>query len=982
MSGPKGLGFILVVVVFAAGACHAQPLEGLPETIVRELKAPEDMPQGQYILVRSWQAENAAHKTGRLVDDADAEGGKAWEVAPDADRADTALFGPYIEVDPGYYVAFFRIKLLDELEDDEPVGRVDACVGYAQEFLAAMDLRPTELSRGKYVQVPLGFRYVRGKLECRLEWGGSAALRIDGVALFRLEGAQEPERRWRVPQPRPSGQPTDIPYTQQARPFADIFPRSAPPARTLMVCDLRKERPDVRLMVFALQGLVNRAQPRLYCLWNQTDELWLEQMKERGWIDATERVAVTDLLARFRGVVKGAVITDPALPHTKNIATMLAGVRDALPVSPRLARTLDLPVLEDLRGRWKTSAEAYRWALEELWPSMNHHVLACLWPDHLALRDYLVQHKVFIFWLPGPIDGAQKYSDPEAEVRLVEELLARAPANIPVMGYSWAGQDVGIGEGPGVTLFAEFAKYLVGSIDVSNLSVHSGFNVELRQPPAPPPPALQQDKIYVSFIISDGDNLPVLATHNFPQLWSDPTRGKFPIGWTLSPSASMLIPSVVDYYYRTATPNDHFLGAVSGVGYTYLDHYAKRFRETDRPAVLREFFDQTAEYMRRCDLRDLWIMGATRPELFAAYAQGIPFLRSLFPDYGRAVVSYADATFSTARRVPVFRAVGVWRMDASREERINELVADVRRMSPSDRPGFMHIFVLNWFCDLPMLGEILQRLGPDYVCVRPDHLAQLYAEDMERQEISLRLPTVVACIEGWPLELGVRGAVQNVSGRAHDVKLRVLGGLDQAGVEPRQARLEPGEEVKVFVTGRPAGEVLTFEAEGDFGTRRAEAALRRIPVGQVLAGLPTEGRLVPAAYLEAEVMAHLSGTLHHDPDASGGQLWLARTGADRPAHVVFGPYQTLPAGRYLALFRLKRMGDGTGAVALLDACVGGGSPQTGRREVMAEELPEGQWRWAPLLFEHPGGPYETRVQWSGAADLAVDAIAVWLFEPL
>ncbi|MCX7599189.1 MAG: GxGYxYP family putative glycoside hydrolase [Armatimonadetes bacterium] len=982
MRGLIGLGIVVAGGLFAAGACRAQPLEGLPDAIVRELKGPEDMPQGRYILVQAWQAESAAHKTGRLVDDPEAEGGKAWQVTPGEEKQDTALFGPYIEVDPGYYVAFFRIKLLDELEDDEPVGRVDACVGYGQEFLAAMDLRPSELTPGEYVQVPLGFRYVRGKLECRLEWNGMAALRIDSVSLYRLEGAAEPERRWRVPQPRPTGEPKDLPYLKTERPFPDIFPRSATPARTLVVCDLRKERPDVRLMVFALQGLVNRAQPRIYCLWNQTDEFWLERMQAQGWIDGTEAVAPTDLLARFRQSVKGMVITDPALPATKNIATMLAGVRDGLPVSPRLAKTLDLPLLEDLRGRWKTSAEAYRWAMEELWPAMNHHVLACLWPDHLALRDYLVQHRIFIFWLPGPIDGAQKYSAPDAEVRLVEELLAEAPANIPIMGYSWAGQDVGIGEGPGVTLFAEFAKYLVGSIDVSNLSVHSGLSAELRQPPAPPPPALQDDKIYVSFIISDGDNLPVLTNGNFPQLWADKTRGAFPIGWTLSPSACLLISDVVDYYYRTATSNDFFLGAVSGVGYTYLDHYAKRFRESDRPAVMREFFAQTAEYMGRCDLQDLWIMGATRPELFAAYAEGIPFLRSLFPDYGRAVASYADATFTTARRVPVFRATGVWRMAASREERIAEVAADVRRMSPSQRPGFMHIFVLNWFCDLPMLKEILDRLGPDYVCVRPDHLAQLYAEDMERRQIALRLPAAATCIEDWPLELKVSGVLQNVSGQAREVRLRGAGGLDEALLEPQQASLRPGEEIKLSVTGRPATDKLTIEAAGDFGTRRAEVELRRIPVKEVLVGLPTAGRLVPISYLEAEVLAHLSGSLGHDPAASGGQIWLAHRGQDRPGHIVFGPYQALAKGQYLALFRLKRLSEGTGLVVLLDTCIGGGSPQTGQREVRAEELPEGQWRWVPLVFDHPGGQYETRVLWSGSTDLAVDAVAVWLLEPL
>ena len=89
----------------------------------------------------------------------------------------------------------------------------------------------------------------------------------------------------------------------------------------------------------------------------------------------------------------------------------------------------------------------------------------------------------------------------------MEQLFARMPVNIPVMSYPWAAKDVGIGEGPGVTLFAEFGKYLVGSIDCSNLSVHSGIRVpQFRQKPMPRLPAEDRSKVYVSFVISDGDD--------------------------------------------------------------------------------------------------------------------------------------------------------------------------------------------------------------------------------------------------------------------------------------------------------------------------------------------------------------------------------------------------------------------------------------------------------------------------------------------
>ncbi|NOY82800.1 MAG: hypothetical protein GXP31_17515, partial [Kiritimatiellaeota bacterium] len=64
-------------------------------------------------------------------------------------------------------------------------------------------------------------------------------------------------------------------------------------------------------------------------------------------------------------------------------------------------------------------------------------------------------------------------------------------------------------------------------------------------------------------------------------------------------------------------------------------------------------------------------------------------------------------------------------------------------------------------------------------------------------------------------------------------------------------------------------------------------------------------------------------------------------------------------------------------LAELDACVAGGAPQTGRRALRAGDLPVGRWRWVPVVFEHPGGAYETRVLWAGHVPFAVDAVALW-----
>ncbi|HEY3284895.1 MAG TPA: GxGYxYP domain-containing protein [Armatimonadota bacterium] len=957
------------------GAVWSQA-SGLPQDIAGEVSSVAKLPGGQYTLVQAWEAEGKAggHQIGRAVGDPDASEGKAWEARISTDAPTGALlFGPYAGPPAGDYVAFFRLKLLDEAGEDT-VGELDAAASYGLEVLRTEPLVGSGLKLGRYVYVPLAFHYERGPLECRVNWSGYAGLRVDRVALFRLEGGTPVPPQARAAEAKPSGLPRNLSLPAEKRPFPSIFPRSAVPSKKLVVFDLKRVPPDWQLAILALQGLVNRRQPTLYCLFNATDDFWLDWMRKRGWTKSTETIATPEaLLGRYAGAAKGVIITDPALPASRNVATMLAGVRNALPVSPRMAEQVGLPVLEDLRGRWRTSADAYRWAFDKLWPKLNHHVIACSYPDHLGLRDYLVQNRVFIFWLSGAIDGAKPFANPTREARLMEQLLAKMPANIPVMSYPWAAKDVGIGEGPGVTLFAEFGKYLVGSINCSNLSVHSGIRVASFRQRFPAAPKLRKDKVYVSWVISDGDNLPVLTVNNYPQLWKDPVRGKLPIGWSVSPSASLLIPDILSYYYSTATPADEFLTAVSGVGYTYPDSYGLRFKPADRKRAFDGFLAQTTETMRRMDLRSAWIMNATRPQVIARYAAGIPGIKALFPDYGKRVISYSEATYPTAGGVPVFHAVLSWPETIPREERIQGLVREIRSMGDGGSPRFLHLFVLNWFADLPLLQEVQRRLGPRYVAVRPTQLADLYRQQVEQDKVLVRAPSLVSALEGRPVAF--EASFRNTTSRPVDLSVAVAG-LGKPLVSPGALRLAPWEERPVQVTGVPGAGSVTLKARGSFGSREASIAIGRVPAREVLGKLPA-GSLVSLRRWEAEDLAHRSGSRKAEASASGGAVWSAGPGTLNQGWVMYGPYTPLPAGRYLALVRLRRTTPGSGLVVTLDVATKGGTTQTAKRDLSARDLPEGEFRSIPLVFNHTGAELETRAFSTGAAGLEIDRVDLW-----
>ena len=973
------------ILTLATSLLAALPLAGVsaqtpPDDITREVPARARVPRGTYRLFRSWEAETPAnHTTGRAVEDATASGGKAWEARRGTDAASKYLiFGPYLDTPAGNYVAFFRLKVLEEAEDDI-AAHLDASVGSAVKILAAQDVWTGDLSRDRYVEIPLAFHTPGGKLECRLFWSGYAGLRLDKVTLFALDGASATALR--APTAAPSGQPANLPYRAETRPFLEVFPRAPKPAPRQIVFDLKAQPYDRRTLLLCLQGLVNREQPSLYALFDETDRQWLDWMKQRGWIESEETIAdPMTLVARYREKIKGVVIYDSRLASSKNVAMMIASLKDGVVASPRLARELGLPVLDDLRGRWKTHAEAYRWAYDHLWPQLNHFVMACLYPDDASgLRDYLYQQRVFTFWITGPIDGALPGGDPTAEACVMEEVLAQAPANIPMMGFPWAGDDVGIGEGGGVRLFAQYGKFLVGAVGVANLSMQSGFPTPAFHQRRPVAPELQQDKVYLTWLMSDGDNLPVLTRGNFPQLWRNPAHGRVPIAWSLSPCAALMVPATVDYYYEHATTNDAFVGAVSGVGYTYPDDFAQRFEPAARTRFFGDFLRLTGDYLPRSDLKEIWVMGVSQPEMMNRYAAEIPTLDAIFPDYGKRLDRYDEVFYPSARGVPVFHAVTHWEEGATRSRKMDLLVEELRAAAPKERPAFLHAFIWNWGADLSLLPEVMARLGPQFVAVGPDHLAALAKQALAQQKVLLRCAPGVVAIEGRPIHFQV--TAYNATSAPLPFQAAVTEGLRAVSVTPVQGDLPPFQSFPITVQGQPAGSSLRLALKGVWGEGAKSIALQTIPASELAGALPPDASLRFTDRFEAAGLSHRSGVAQADASAPSGKVWVAKTGVAEAGHIVFGPYKPMPAGHYLALFRLKRTGEGEGSLARIDVHAEAARTDAAARSISVKEAPVNAWRAYPLEFTHPGGTLETRIFWPGKASLAVGEILLWEIVP-
>jgi len=96
-------------------------------------------------------------------------------------------------------------------------------------------------------------------------------------------------------------------------------------------------------VVSALQGIVNRENPLLYIKYvvnkytkKNVDGYWFKKFIDKnGWLENVDTETITDiveLVTNFKSYLNGAVVYDPNVPATSNVASTVAGVEDLLPI--------------------------------------------------------------------------------------------------------------------------------------------------------------------------------------------------------------------------------------------------------------------------------------------------------------------------------------------------------------------------------------------------------------------------------------------------------------------------------------------------------------------------------------------------------------------------------------------------------------------------------------------------------------------------
>lgn len=495
-------------------------------------------------------------------------------------------------------------------------------------------------------------------------------------------------------------------------PQGQLLPSFPAPAQTQDLIYLNNNTDAEMYLFSSLKGLVNRTQPRIFSYegdaFAEGAFTWLNSLNIK-YNNITTNSGTWDLLIKYRSEISGLIVYDTAQIHTVNLATRLAKDYNALIASPELLSRLtsapyNFPILLDLRGQFTSKQQIYQYIFDNYWENTDKRILIGLDPilHKASLREYAVALGAVVVWL-----------DPQnsEESALLNRFLASMPAGANILGW-WPQEQ------PGVDRVSNYGFTTIASDYCTNLTFHSGMPRLIDPHPMPAKPELK-NKIYVAFILSDGDNLQYVE-HLFRKLWNNPDRGAVPIGWTVSPAMVDAMPGALNFYHQTATDNDNLISGPSGYGYTYPDNWVN----SSLNSALADFVTKTEEYNEAAGLRVITVWNTITGGIYSSvgniYADNAPTLLGVTAqNTGGSQVIY-DAKLPGKPLTCNY---------CSTEQDMLNAIASGASGWNGTSPRFLIIQTQPWNNATPTsFKNVANSLNSDYVVVRPDHIFQLIRE--------------------------------------------------------------------------------------------------------------------------------------------------------------------------------------------------------------------------------------------------------------
>lgn len=508
-------------------------------------------------------------------------------------------------------------------------------------------------------------------------------------------------------------------YTDVEWPEDRLLPRFPAPDKRVYALDMDVAglNDQERVMFASLQGLVNRSRARILLYQgNESRATWPAAHGLRRNITTISARTPYQLVERFKDEIEGlALYSTEHSEHYGNVASTVGGLKRLLPVTPEIRAKLieagvDLPVVEDFTSLTMTTpVEIYQYLYDNYWSLCNHRLLISLRPVVPFVRDLGVASGSMIVWLDPRV------SEEKAVLDLMLQDLT--PGRDIVTGW-FPEERSGIGE------CTKYGLSCVPSDFFENGTVYSSVRVPVRVPAVPKMPELE-NKVYVTFFISDGDNIQY-CEHAMLLNWNHNGRGQIPMNWTISPSLADFAPAMLNNYYDNATEHDCFASGPSGIGYA-MPYDAHNFRwNVTRNNVFEPYVALTGRYVERAGLRIITIWDKINDSQHQLYARNCPYLYGLtIQDWerqlGRLQTSVADGHLPMIPNYPCY-ANGI-------DVIANYINRDLPKFDGT-KPMFLTSQGSVWDMGPDQLVGMVDKLDAlcpgNYVILRGDHFFNMY----------------------------------------------------------------------------------------------------------------------------------------------------------------------------------------------------------------------------------------------------------------
>ena len=470
-------------------------------------------------------------------------------------------------------------------------------------------------------------------------------------------------------------------------------------------------------LLISLQGIANISGPKLYFLYPKNwdfkfSEPLLNYYKDSRKMKFQELTSAGEALQKLGKYARGYVVWDKSVRTSLIVSFTVAGLTRSVIVSEDLiplAEKYGLHKTDDFRGKFtgKSDYEIYKWAVKQYWNKCSRDYLVYLGGPggkvmKPAVADFGILKKAFFTNLSTDPQDTLEYG-------LARKLFSEMNPLSIIMGWHSYQKD---SEAQYTTLASHFALRVEGLHSLPNMSFNhqipltKNYRFRNRHNVRKGKKYIPGKKVYISFIQTDCLGLGA---------WTEPGRGDIPYAWEVTMNWSWLAPAMLQFFYDMATPNDFFIGSLSGPGYMYPKAIPRKML----PNVIRKAYSlmQTLDLnvFETMEHSNYWQSDGVDDDLpkpvVDAYFRNMPGAIGFANGYRPA------HTFAVQNGRP-FISFDYY-LSEKRDE--NEAVSDLKELANlnAKRPYFLLVHVREW-SDIERVKRILKKLGPEFKLVPLD----------------------------------------------------------------------------------------------------------------------------------------------------------------------------------------------------------------------------------------------------------------------